>query len=195
VYPEEHRIVLPRRWQGVGEWFDAIDLDMVENCHFCREPLEYHELMEDRGQGLQGKGTTLVFSVGRDSRVASKLVAYRVCRPPEVEARINEIWHELHVLQTRYPIDGFRVRPVYPIPMYGAPKEVELTPGQWWHWVALTHMEHWHDCPPALKRHAQEPFIPPLAKVHKARAEHALGGTLFSSHEVTGYVHRNGLSR
>lgn len=186
VYPEAHRVMLPRRYPEIGDWCDAIDVDLVENCHFCRKPLEHHELMHDRGQGLNQKGTSMLFCLGRDSRVASKLVAYCVTRPPEVEARMNELWRELIGLQTQFPIEGFTIRPIFPLSLYGAPREFKLTPGEWWNWVMLIHADHWRQCPPALRHHQEQPFIPEW--VDRVRAQHQLGGTLFSSHEVTGYM-------
>ena len=72
------------------DWCTAIDLDFLEYCQRCREPLALIELAQDVGQGF--KATAVMEALSRRSGVPSFLILYKKDKGSLGECRMARIW-------------------------------------------------------------------------------------------------------
>jgi hypothetical protein len=151
-YGEAHRYALPALYKRIGHRLDTADRDWTEFCHYCKKPLSTIETVRDVGQDVRDKATTVTRKIAEAAGLRGFLAAWRCVRPPEVEARINELGRELMELQTRYPITGFQVRELCPLG-----DVVPLSPDEWWEVIAAIHRSH-HDTCASAQRSGEPPL-------------------------------------
>jgi len=71
-------------------------------------------------------------------------VAWRIERPAEIQAEIDELNRRVRQLEALTPIVGLRVRRLTPV---DSREYVKVTPAEWWEQVRAMHGRHWHECP------------------------------------------------
>jgi len=150
-----HRHELPQLWRRRGHRFDMVDRDWTEYCHHCREPLALFEELRDNGYDLTDKATTVTERLASKSTpMQAVLFAWRVERPPEVQADIDRLSRQLLQLYKSAPGRLVSVRAQRLTPERGP--IVSLEPNQWWEWVAATHADHHRRCDKA-RRNGENP--------------------------------------
>lgn len=143
AYPEAHRTELPLLYRRTGHRLDMCDRDFTEFCHWCKDPIGLFELVRNVGQDLNDKATTVTRRLASRAAIPAFLVAWRVDRPDETQARIDTLNRELIDLCTRHPIASFRARQLYP----RRSAWIDFTPHEWWQeGVLILHRSHYARC-------------------------------------------------
>jgi len=109
AYSAWHRILDPS--------LHYIDLDAIEYCAQCKEPLALFELAQDVGQGW--KATTVLRKLARKARLPAYLVFWKKEGDEIVQLRVREVW-----------------------PCYG--QENTMSPAEYEQW--LLSLREQHDC-------------------------------------------------
>ena len=81
-------------------------------------------------------------------------MAYKVDRPKDVQREIDKLGRCLMELQTRYPISGFRVRPLHPQPRVQA--AYRCSSDKYWELIHKIHRDHHRVCEHAA-RNGEDP--------------------------------------
>lgn len=162
TYSEWHRNTLPKLYHRRGHRLDMANRDDTEFCHFCKWPIGIVEEVVDRGQDLNDKATTVTKRLAENANIPALLVAPRIDRPPEIQARINDLNAEIRRLEAQHPITYFTVRRLWPHPT----KLERLTPEQYAAEIYLLHRDHHQHC---LKAQRDDPVYK-LAEINAARA-------------------------
>ena len=152
TYARAHVEEVIRKFPRIGHHLDALDRDLTEYCHYCKEPLELDEIVRDVGQSLGQKPVTLTRRLAQRAVLPAKLVAWHVERPQAVQDLIDELASQIRSLEARYPIDRIKVRDLVNAPGQRVSAEWQrMEPQDWWtHRLAL-HRSHHAICPPAIK--------------------------------------------
>lgn len=141
-YAEAHRNALPELYGRIAHRFHVADRDWTEVCCGCRAPLMLVEEHRDVGQDLGDKGTSITRNLARRAGVEAWQMAWKTNRAPDVQHEIDRHNSVLRDLEQRYPITGFTVRQLHP----KSTPFTNLTPDQWWAWIALRHRSHHGIC-------------------------------------------------
>jgi hypothetical protein len=152
TYARAHVEEVIRQFPRIGHHIDALDRDLTEYCHFCKEPLELDELVRDVGQPLGSKPVTLTRRVAQRAVIPAKLIAWRVARPPEVDAFIDKLNEQVRSLEARYPITQITVRDL----VNGTGQRVSakwhsMAPEEWWLNRLALHRSHHAVCAAAAR--------------------------------------------
>lgn len=139
---EWHRTELPVLYRRNGHRLDMADRDWTEFCHFCKEPLGLWEEVIDRGQDLDDKATTVTRKMAERANKPAMLVAARIDRPPNVQARIDQLNAEIRELEAQHPILYFTVKRLWPHP---GPLE-RFSPHEFAAEIYLLHRDHHQHC-------------------------------------------------
>ena len=144
TFSTAHRDELPEIYRRTGHRLDAADRDWTEFCHFCRDPLAIYEEFRDVGQDLMDKGVQVSKKLATEAGIEAFGVAWRIERPAEIQAEIDELNRRVRQLEALTPIVGLRVRRLTPV---DSREYVKVTPAEWWEQVRAMHGRHWHECP------------------------------------------------
>ena len=143
IYSTEHRYKFPELYARIGHRFDVADRDWTEFCDWCKSPICIYETVRDVGQNLLDKGISVTRNLCDKASLLGFLVAYSVNRPHLVQQKIDQLSRDLRELESRYPIEKFRVRKLWP---KLENKLYTLNPEDWWEGVALMHRGHHEGC-------------------------------------------------
>lgn len=137
-YSQWHRHALPELYGRRGHRFDVVDRDWSEFCHFCREPLALVETLRDIGQDIADKNVRQTVRWAELAGKEAYVAAFRVERPAEIQARIDQLEREVRRLEASYPIVGFRVQQLWP----QRSTVIDLAPEEWAKVIRDIHLRH-----------------------------------------------------
>jgi hypothetical protein len=142
TYAEEHRSHLPELYERTGHRLNMLDIDFIEYCHYCREPLMLVETVRDIGQNLMDKNYAITRSIAERAKLGAMILAWRVDRSPDVEERYTSLQRELRTIERTYPISNFKRRLILPL----STSFDEVSPQDWWEEIRIIHHLHHRSC-------------------------------------------------
>lgn len=149
AYGIGHMENFPRQYERIEHRFKLADIDWTEFCGYCHKPLMLVEMVRDpaRGIDLNDKSATVTGHLARGAGIPAYVLGVHVDRPPEVQARIDDLNRQVLELTRQWPIARFRAQ--LRVPHRGTVVTCD-DPSEWWEIVALCHSEHHLECPRAL---------------------------------------------
>ena len=141
-YPNGHRTAIPEAYPRTGHRTHVADRDWTEFCCWCKWPLAIVEEVRDVGQDLKDKGTTVTERLAALAGLPAYLAAWKVDRPDEVQAEIDQLNQRIRELESGHPIVGFKVQDLAP----SKGPLLQATPAEWWATVRAIHGTHWQVC-------------------------------------------------
>ena len=110
TYSRWHRVDSISRFVGreVAEELTYIDVDVLEYCRVCREPLLLAELARDVGQNH--KNTTVLVMLAKAANVPAIVVLYRIAGEDIDRFRVKNLWPRRDSQWKYYRPDEFASR-------------------------------------------------------------------------------------